>query len=121
MAYLAFDLGYSAGARAASGAAFVHDAASFTPAEWLVIRLARRDGLRSLKPASRLRGLIKAVFGLGPVNPLADPRLEALRRAAICCWHGPRALDREQIDALLEAGFRFDQIALLAGHATGIR
>ena len=55
---------------------------------------------------------MRRLFGLPAANRLADPRLEALRQAAVRCRHG-RALDVGQMEALLAHGFRFEQIASL--------
>lgn len=86
--------------------------ADFSAVEWTVIRLARRDGRSTAREGSRLGAMLRRLFGLARPNLLADPRLEALRRAAVRCWHG----DRRELDGLVVAGFRVEQVALLAAH-----
>ncbi len=116
MAYMSFQADF-ADAQPFAAAAPARPAAGFTATEWAVIRLARRDNLATLRKPTRIGTIVRRMFGLDAVNRLADPRLEALRRAAVRCWHGARAIGQNEIDALTALGFRFDQIALLISHA----
>lgn len=92
--------------------------AGFTALEWKVIAIAERDRLRSLRSAARagrLARLWRWLVDAKPQRPLADPRLEALRRTAVCAWHrkrGPRAAEHA---AFLAAGFSQAQFDLLGG------
>jgi hypothetical protein len=109
MAYLALDFA----AQADRAGALAAPDAAFSDTEWAAIRLARIDGIATIRPVSRIGAGLRRLFGLTAANPLADPRLEALRRAAILCRKGAPALPADQVGALLAHGFRFEQIALL--------
>lgn len=88
--------------------------ARFSPLEWSVIALARRDSLSSLETPSRLAIALGALFG-GRRNPqLADPRLEALRRFAVMLRHLRDRLPDRELVRFLAAGFT-------RGHATLLR
>ncbi len=87
--------------------------AGFDRSEWEVILLARQDGLASLSEPSRLMRALVRLSG-GPVkSPLANPRLEALRRFAVLAWHYGYALPVSAIKAFKEAGFSLDHAELL--------
>lgn len=67
--------------------------------DWQAVTVALHDVERcgcaaSDKPAGRLRRLFRALFGFEPPRPLADPRLEAVRRF-VCAVRreGARAAD----------------------------
>jgi hypothetical protein len=81
-----------------------------------VVALSLKDALRSVLPPTRLGGLAARLFGLRPSTPLADARLEALRRYCVLTRHrhahraeawarlrdtGFTRAERDQIDALL--------------------
>lgn len=108
MAYRAFDEWQSMAAAeplrmAASGA--VTDAPVFTPAERDVIAVARVDGAASVRPRTWLTRLAVTLFGIAPPNPLANARLEALRRFAVLARVSRGNPPRHEIDAFLAAGF----------------
>jgi hypothetical protein len=77
----------------------------FTPAERHVIAVARIDGPGSVRPRTVLTRLAGALFGMNPPNPLADPRLEALRRFAVLARVSGGDVPRHEIDRFLAAGF----------------
>ena len=54
--------------------------------EWSVVEFARNDGLWSLTPDGFLARVARALFGIHPPLPLANERLEALRRFAVVAW-----------------------------------
>src|SRR5215217_969812 len=54
--------------------------------EWDVVRMARRDGPRSFNPNGLLARLKSSLFGIRVAQPLANDRLEALRRFAVRAW-----------------------------------
>ena len=82
----------------------------FTRGEYQVIELARRDGIRSIRPRSWPTRIAERLFGIRPANPLADPRLEAIRRFAVAVKHGH--------GSMIEAEYRQFQAAGYAlGHA----
>lgn len=87
--------------------------ASFSALEWSVVALARRDSLSSLRTPGRIGKAIAVVFGSASENPIADPRLEALRRMAVYGWHRGFAVPESEIDRFHEAGFSVDQLELL--------
>jgi len=113
MAYLTFDFAADHGL---APSALGEQPASFSATEWAVVRLSRRDGLATILAPSRIGTVARRLFGVPAANRLADPRLEALRRAAVLCRHGG-TLPRDQADALLAHGFRFEQIAALVDQA----
>lgn len=86
---------------------------SFTALEWSVVALARRDSLGSLRSPGRLAKAMAVVFGSAPQNPVADPRLEALRRMAVYGWHRGFAVPPSEVDRFHAAGFSTDQLELL--------
>ena len=87
--------------------------ATFTPLEWSVVALARRDSLRSLQTPGRVARAMATVFGGRSENPIADPRLESLRRAAVHAWHRSFAIPDSEIERFYAAGFSADQLHLL--------
>jgi hypothetical protein len=112
MAYLAFDF---EPATVAATALLSHEAeVSFSRHEWLVIRLARRDCSGNPHRFSRLTRLIGRLFGMRTTNPLADPKLEALRKAATGLWRIKSFASQADIDGLRGQGYSFGQIALLS-------
>ena len=54
--------------------------------EWSVVDFARKDGLWSLAPNGILARVARVLFGIQPPRPLANERLEALRRFAVVAW-----------------------------------
>lgn len=96
--------------------------AELSALEWLVVSLARKDTIRSLRAPGRLAVALGTVFG-GRVNPrLADPRLEALRRLAVLSWHRGYSVASAEVRAFTEAGFTLlhyetMMLSIGAGHA----
>lgn len=78
---------------------------AFTPVELSVITLAAIDGASTIRPRSWLSRLAARLFGVGRPNPLADPRLEALRRFAIVARDHRGDPPQTEIDRFLAAGF----------------
>lgn len=87
--------------------------ASFSALEWSVVALARRDSLGSLRSPGRLAKAMAVVFGGTSENPIADPRLEALRRMAVQAWHRGFAVAESEMARFFAAGFSADQFELL--------
>ena len=76
---------------------------AFSPLEWSVIRLARGDGLWTIRT-------------FGRANPrLASERLEALRRMAVLSWIFGFTVPGEDVADFLSAGFTPDQYELMVG------
>ncbi len=85
----------------------------FTPLEDQVIDLARVDSLGSLEVPGRIERLFTFLFGLSPGSqPLADPRLEALRRAVVVSRHRHHLPDVQAAE-LRVAGFTPEQIRMI--------
>ena len=59
-----------------------HDHPPLTPLERRALDLGRLDARQRARPA-RVVPVLRLLFGLEPLSPLADPRLEALRRFAM--------------------------------------
>jgi hypothetical protein len=88
-------------------------AAQFDALELSVVALARRDSLRSLRTPGRIAKAMAVLFGSTSENPIADPRLEALRRMAVHGWHRGFAVPASEILRFTAAGFSADQLELL--------
>jgi len=88
-------------------------APEFSDLEWSVVRLARRDGLWTLRPYGRIRRFFRWLTGLG-INPkLADPRLEAIRRMAVLSWNFGFTVPGRDVVDFVAAGFSKDQYELM--------
>lgn len=87
----------------------------FSPLEWTVIALARRDRIASLSEPSRTARALGGLFGRGVDSRLADPRLEALRRFAVHAWHRGYVLPVSEIKRFVASGFSVDQAETLLG------
>ena len=72
--------------------------------EWSVVEFARRDGLWSLWPNAILVRLARFLFGIQPPRPLANERLEALRRFAVVAWR-KGSVGARQLRDFCAAGF----------------
>ena len=86
---------------------------SFSPLEWTVIALARRDRVSSLSEPGPIARALGGLFGLGRQSTLADPQLEALRRLAVHAWHRGYKLPVSEIKRFLSAGFSAGQYETL--------
>ncbi len=86
---------------------------TFARAEWDVIALARNDGLASLREPSGLTRLLNRLFGLEGTRPLANPKLEALRRVAVLAWEYGYQLPVSALKALKAEGYTAEQVELL--------
>ncbi|PTQ09981.1 hypothetical protein CLG96_12595 [Sphingomonas oleivorans] len=89
----------------------------FSALERKVIHLAGRAPLvRGAAPLGRLGRLVATLFGMEPETPLADPRLEGLRRFASLARHRPRAISAEEVETFLGHGFTINQLRVLRSH-----
>jgi hypothetical protein len=79
--------------------------AGFTDLEWLVVSLARRDTVRSLRKPGRIAAALGSLFGVNSNLQLADPRLEALRRLAVISWRRGHSIAPAEVRAFTAAGF----------------
>jgi len=90
--------------------------ASFSRDELAIIRLAREDGLSSLREGSRFKDLLRLIFGFERRRPLANPRLESLRRIAVLSWHHSYNVAASEISAFFAAGFSPDHYDAMLAH-----
>lgn len=89
------------------------DVPPLSPLEWKVVSLAMREaGEAGRAGRGRLARLFGPAVGLRPKLPLADPRLEALRR--FVCRVRDRADVSELKPRLIELGFHPSQISAVA-------
>lgn len=95
--------------------------ATFSALEWSVIALSQRDTLRSLQTPGRMSRALGGLFGRGTASRLADPKLEALRRAAVYARHRGFALPVTEISHFHENGFSEAQMETLVTSVTGMR
>ena len=65
----------------------LHSGCSLTDLEWKVVEIARTDGPRSINPDGPFARFLKIFFGLPVARPLANKRVEALRRFCVRAWH----------------------------------
>lgn len=115
MAYMSFTPWESAGA--AVSPATVEDAADFSPLELRVIALGERsDVSQEIVQGSRVGRFLERAFGIKPVRPLANPRLENLRRFASLARYHPDQLSQDEIETLRSAGFTAGQAYGLLGY-----
>lgn len=82
--------------------------------EWSVVEFARNDSLWSLNPHGLLPRLARFLFGIGPAQPLANDRLEALRRLAVAAWR--RRVDPALVAAVRAAGFTCAEVGAVLNH-----
>jgi hypothetical protein len=75
-----------------------------------VISVSLRDPVWSLGPSGRVRRALHWTFDVRRPNPLADARLEALRRFAVLVRHFGDRLDNVETDRLALAGYSPSQI-----------
>lgn len=92
-----------------------------SPLEWQVVGIAAGDRPSSLKPAGGIGGAIAAVLGWRRTLPLANERLEALRRIALLSWRRGYSVDPGEVRRFLSAGFSADQYELVVDHIGSAR
>lgn len=85
----------------------------FSRLEWSVIRLARVDGLSTLRGPGRWGRFVNWLMGRSGTPELANERLEALRRMAVLSWHYGFTVPGEDVASFLSAGFSPDQYELM--------
>jgi len=89
-----------------------------TTAEWQAVTVALRDVERFAcavpagKPEGGLSKLFRALTGIEKPRPLADPRLDAIRRF-VCASRRNMARAREIAGELMDFGYSRDQIEAL--------
>ena len=85
----------------------------FSRLEWSVIRLARVDGLSTLRAPGRIRRFVNWLMGRKGSPELANERLEALRRMAVLSWHYGFTVPGDDVASFLSQGFSPDQYELM--------
>lgn len=89
-----------------------------TTAEWQAVTIALRDAQRFScvvepnKPEGRIGRLFRAVTGIERPRPLADPRLDAVRRF-VCASRRNLSRAREVAAELISLGYSQDQVEAL--------
>lgn len=81
--------------------------------EWSIVAMAERDGLSSIRDESRYVRAIRSFFGIKRPNPLANERLEILRRIAVLAWHYGWNVPKTELAQFLAAGFTSDEYELV--------
>ncbi|WP_414900480.1 hypothetical protein ACMT1E_11885 [Sphingomonas flavalba] len=110
MAYRTFKAWPEIEALALYGAAHADNTTLFSLLEYRVIGLgARADVRRERNSDSRLGRWLNRLFGIRLAQPLADMRLEALRRFASLISHSPRGVTCDETKEFLAAGFSHRQ------------
>lgn len=89
-------------------------------AEWAVVDHARDDGRGSANPNRLLTRMQALLFGVSSPRPLANARLEALRRFAVKAWYRPE-LKEGDLRALIEAGFDSNDVWRILAHISARR
>ena len=85
----------------------------FSALEWSIIRLARVDGLSTIRAPGLVRRSYNWLIGRTGSPKLANERLEALRRIAVLSWHFGFSVPGEDVADFLSAGFTPEQYELL--------
>lgn len=112
MAFMDFATAAAGDARPVAASKAFH---LFDRAEWSVIALAGHDDSASLSPDGIWQRLRRRLFGIEAARPLANERLETLRRFAVLARLRRRRIDQNEIARLIKAGFsRFQADVLLS-------
>jgi hypothetical protein len=72
---------------------------------WHIIDMARRDGPRSLRPDGIVARVARSLFGMTVPRPLANDRLEALRRFSVRAWFWD-FVPASEVQEFLSAGYK---------------
>ena len=94
------------------------DEARFAPLELKVIALAEADPVASIGSPTRFTRFFERWFGFKLPRPLANERLEALRRFAVLARVSGGRLPAEEVKNFLTAGFSLLQARALQRRAT---
>lgn len=113
MAYRSFGSMYPTNVAAAADSA----PEIFEPLEQTVIALAEADPVASLGAPSRFARFFESWFGFRRHNPLADEKLEALRRFAVLARVAAGSLPAEEVRRFIAAGFSLTQARALQRRA----
>lgn len=104
MAYMNFSPWHEGAAPLAEATA--QDAGRFSTVELRVIDFAQRiDATREIAPEGRLGRFVEWALGIRLGRPLADKRLEKLRRFVSLARYHREALDEADVSSLIDAGY----------------
>ncbi|HUP67008.1 MAG TPA: hypothetical protein VM145_02200 [Sphingomicrobium sp.] len=92
-----------------------NDNAALGRTEWSVIAMARAEGPRSANPHSLPNRLLAKLFGIAIARPLANDRLEGLRRFALAAWFRSEIRIRD-LRAFFAAGFSSNDAARIIAY-----
>lgn len=116
MAYIEFEepgAGFGSSMAAARADQCPGRPATLSSLEWIVIALAQKDLLSSLRVPGRIAMALGSVFGVGRNPRLADDRLEALRRITVLSRHYGGDLPSDEVRRFLQTGFSSEQYELV--------
>ena len=121
MAYVKFAAAQDVSAESArAGESAIAESGGLGRNEWSVVDFARNDGLWSLNPDGFLQRLVRILFGIRPPRPLANDRLEALRRFAVIAWN-KGAVGPGQVREFIAAGFSYGDAKQVLEHIARCR
>ncbi len=92
---------------------------SLTGTDWEIVEMAAWDGPRSLKPKGLLARIERVLFG-DVALPLANARLESLRRFSVKAWYWNQLGERD-IAAALDAGLSPSDVRQILDHVASRR
>jgi hypothetical protein len=93
---------------------------AFGKTEWDVIGMARVDGPRSANPNGLVNRLLRKLFAVSIPRPLANERLEGLRRFAVAAWYRQEIRTRD-MRAFFDVGFSSNDAARVLAHVSNAR
>lgn len=88
--------------------------------EWEIVEIARVNGPRGSNPDSLGTLLLRKLFGIASVRPLANERLEGLRRFAVKAWFR-NCIRVRDMRAFFEAGFSSNDAWRVLAHVAARR
>ena len=83
--------------------------------EWSVIDMARAEGPCSANPNALFNRVVRKLFGIATARPLANDRLEHLRRFAVAAWFQAEIRTRD-MRALFDGGFTSNDAARIIAY-----
>lgn len=94
--------------------------AGLSPLEWQAVAIGFHDADTGAGQPSLLRGLIDKLQGRAAANPLADERLEALRRFGCAARAAQGRVADAVAQPLLDLGISRPQLAMVAACAVAV-
>lgn len=91
----------------------VEPTARLSALEWSVVAMAEQDSVSSLREPGRFWSALNSMFGMSRPTPLANDRLEALRRVAVLAWRHRWNVPKSELRAFVAKGFSLEQYELL--------